>query len=176
MPLTRPPATPVSDTILSKKRWLQLTVYPPFFRLEYFAPSSPIHSTRRDTPSTPYPALPLLPNPSHHGRPAPGNAHTGKPFEHAPEHAHDRLDVKDERSIANVIADAERVEAKEKAAEERKAELQHDPTLAARSHGNEPSRGAKKDLELVQDEEEELRKKEEAKKQSAEAHAHKKHH
>ncbi|GFZ51077.1 hypothetical protein JCM24511_08835 [Saitozyma sp. JCM 24511] len=105
-----------------------------------------------------------------------GNAHTGKPFEHAPEHAHDRLDVKDERSIANVIADAERVEAKEKAAEERKAELQHDPTLAARSHGNEPSRGAKKDLELVQDEEEELRKKEEAKKQSAEAHAHKKHH
>ena len=45
-----------------------------------------------------------------------------------------------------------------------------DPTAIARSHGNEPSRGAVKDKELMEDEEEELRKKDEAKAQSKEAH------
>ncbi len=58
----------------------------------------------------------------------------------------------------------------DKADEERQKQ---DPTAIAKSHGNEPSRGAKKDKELMDDDEEELRKKEEAKKQSAEAHKHK---
>ena len=42
-------------------------------------------------------------------------------------------------------------------------------------HGNEPSQGAKKDKAIMMDEEEELRKKDEAKKQSEAAHKHKGH-
>lgn len=43
---------------------------------------------------------------------------------------------------------------------------QEDPTSVARAHGNEPSKGAKIDKEIMDEEEEELRKKEEAKAQS----------
>ncbi|KAK4685773.1 hypothetical protein P7C73_g4365, partial [Tremellales sp. Uapishka_1] len=101
-----------------------------------------------------------------------GNAHTGKPYEIAPEGAHNRLDKTDEQSIANKLKDAELVEKKEKAADEAKAHA--DPTALARSHGNcwEPSRGAKKDKELLDDEEEIIRKMDEAKEQSAKAHKH----
>ena len=44
--------------------------------------------------------------------------------------------------------------------------LKKDATLPARAHGNEPSRGAKIDQELREEEEELLRKKDEAKAQS----------
>ncbi|ORY33353.1 hypothetical protein BCR39DRAFT_519378 [Naematelia encephala] len=101
-----------------------------------------------------------------------GHPQTGEPFEHAPEDSHLRLDGKDGRTHANTVADAKRTEAIEKAVEEKKAELQHDPTLLAKSHGNEPSRGAVKDKELVEDDDETIRKMDEAKKQSAEAHKH----
>ncbi|KAJ9114988.1 hypothetical protein QFC22_005316 [Naganishia vaughanmartiniae] len=78
-------------------------------------------------------------------------------FEHGKEGAHNRIDSKDERSIANNLKDAERVEKLEKQAEEEAAHTR--PTDAARSHGNEPSRGAKIDEQLELEEEAELRRK-----------------
>ncbi|ORX40481.1 hypothetical protein BD324DRAFT_654335 [Kockovaella imperatae] len=101
-----------------------------------------------------------------------GHAQTGERFEVAPENAHLRLDKKDERSHANALADAEKVAAVERAVEEKKKELQEHPTAIAESHGNKPSRGAVIDEQLIQEEKEELAKKEEAKKQSEEAHKH----
>lgn len=70
------------------------------------------------------------------------------------------MDKTDERSIANTLADAERVEKKEKEAEEAKAAIK--PTDAARKHGNEPSRGAKVDEELEKEDELRLAQKDEA--------------
>ncbi|GHJ84804.1 hypothetical protein NliqN6_1206 [Naganishia liquefaciens] len=78
-------------------------------------------------------------------------------FEHGKEGAHNRIDSKDERSIANNLKDAERIEKAEKKAEEEAAAVR--PTEAARSHGNEPSRGAKIDEQLELEEEAELKKK-----------------
>lgn len=101
----------------------------------------------------------------------PGNPKTGERYEEGKENSHSRLDNKDERSHPNAIEDAKQVEKKEKAADEARAH--QDPTAIAKSHGNEPSKGAKKDKELMDDDEEELKKKDEAKKQSAEAHKHK---
>ena len=102
----------------------------------------------------------------------PGHAQTGERYAVAPDDAHKRLDRKDERSHANALADAAATEQKEKEADQQRQELAHDPTVIAKSHGNEPSQGAKKDKEIFEDEEEELRKKEEAKQQSKEAHKH----
>jgi hypothetical protein len=102
-----------------------------------------------------------------------GNAHTGKPFEHAPEHAHDRLDAKDGRSIANTIADTERVEKKEKQWEKLQSDMARDPLAPATAHGTEPSKGARQDKDLIADDEKELKNKEQAKQQSAEAHKNK---
>ena len=93
----------------------------------------------------------------------------------APENAHLRLDRKDERSHKNALADAAKTEAVERAVEEKRKELAEDPTLIAESHGNKPSRGAVKDKEIVDEEKEILAKMDEAKKQSEEAHATKKH-
>jgi len=101
-----------------------------------------------------------------------GHAQTGERYAVAPDDAHKRLDRKDERSHANALADAAATEKKEQEADAARLELAHDPTVIAKSHGNEPSRGAKKDKEIFDDEEEELRKKEEAKQQSKEAHKH----
>jgi hypothetical protein len=95
--------------------------------------------------------------------PSAGHDKTGERFEEGKPHAHDRLDGKDERSIANNLADAEHTEKKEKAAEEAHAAAIEDPTALARSHGNEPSKGAKKDKELVDDDAEILRRMEQSK-------------
>ena len=100
--------------------------------------------------------------------PLKGNPQTGERFEAGPEHAHDRIDSKDERSLANNLADAEHVEKIQK--KEEKEHAHEDPTKIARSHGNEPSSGAKKDKELLDDDEEELKKKDMAKQQSKAAH------
>ncbi|KAL7913469.1 hypothetical protein GGI35DRAFT_437499 [Trichoderma velutinum] len=71
--------------------------------------------------------------------------------------SHIGTDSKDQRSIANRLA-----------AEERRAEpgddietalSKKDPTLPAKMHGNEPSKGAKIDAELAADEEEYLKRK-----------------
>lgn len=99
-----------------------------------------------------------------------GHAQTGERFEAGKENSHSRLDSKDERTIANSLADAEHTEQKEKEAEKEKEEARLDPTLAARQHGNEPSQGAKKDKQIVDEEEEIIRKMDEAKAQSKAAH------
>ncbi|KAK7917108.1 hypothetical protein PG985_010716 [Apiospora marii] len=79
-------------------------------------------------------------------------------FEEGKENSHLATDSKDQRSIANRLG-----------AEERKDEGQHDdletrqtkqdPTLPAKAHGNEPSKGAKIDAEIQAEEEEMLSKK-----------------
>jgi hypothetical protein len=65
----------------------------------------------------------------------------------------------DERSIANKLA---REAKREKEGEEQSEETilgKKDATLPARAHGNEPSKGAKIDQQLREEEEEELRRK-----------------
>ncbi|KAG6874624.1 hypothetical protein C0992_007242 [Termitomyces sp. T32_za158] len=66
------------------------------------------------------------------------------------------LDSKDQRSIANRLAAAK------KASEEKSHETVSDPLAPARTHGNEPSRGAKIDAEIQAEEEELLRRKDKA--------------
>ncbi|WZH49175.1 hypothetical protein QYS62_010368 [Fusarium acuminatum] len=82
---------------------------------------------------------------------------TQEPYHEGKENSHDNLDSKDERSIANRLAAAE----KESDAGDdfETAQIKKDPTLPARSHGNEPSKGAKIDAELQQEEQEELERK-----------------
>ncbi|MCJ1252355.1 hypothetical protein MMC24_000160 [Lignoscripta atroalba] len=73
--------------------------------------------------------------------------------------SHKANDSKDERSIANKLArEGKRQDEPDKISKEA-AESQKDPTLPARNHGNEPSKGAKIDAELQAEEEEELRRK-----------------
>lgn len=55
------------------------------------------------------------------------------------------LDTKDERSIKNTLAAAEK---KEKDDAAREAQPEPLPTAAATAHGNEPSRGAKIDEQV----------------------------
>ena len=55
-----------------------------------------------------------------------GNPQTGERFEAGKPDAHQRLDSKDERTLANNIADAERVEAIEKKAEEEAEDARQD--------------------------------------------------
>ncbi|RDA91176.1 hypothetical protein CP533_4844 [Ophiocordyceps camponoti-saundersi (nom. inval.)] len=63
----------------------------------------------------------------------------------------------DQRSISNRLAAEERKG--EPGDDKETAMSKKDPTLPARSHGNEPSRGAKIDAELQAEEEEELKRK-----------------
>ncbi|KAK5165352.1 hypothetical protein LTR04_001274 [Oleoguttula sp. CCFEE 6159] len=80
-------------------------------------------------------------------------------FHEGKENSHQANDSKDERTIANKLA---REEKREKEGDHETLETkQHkqDATLPARSHGNEPSKGAKIDQELREEEEEILRKK-----------------
>ncbi|KAH8121236.1 hypothetical protein ACSS6W_010689 [Trichoderma asperelloides] len=66
-------------------------------------------------------------------------------------------DSKDQRSIANRLAAEER---KSEPGDDRETALsKEDPTLPAKMHGNEPSRGAKVDAQIAADEEEYLRRK-----------------
>jgi hypothetical protein len=67
--------------------------------------------------------------------------------------------TEDERSIANKLEREEKREneGEEKSLEDRQRE--QDATLPARAHGNEPSKGAKIDQELREEEEAELKRK-----------------
>ncbi|KAI9713410.1 MAG: hypothetical protein M1820_000792 [Bogoriella megaspora] len=68
-------------------------------------------------------------------------------------------DSKDERSIANKLAREEK-RAKEPEPEDfETSQSKKDSTLPAKSHGNEPSKGAKIDQELKEEEEQILKKK-----------------
>ncbi|KAJ9644595.1 hypothetical protein H2201_000367 [Coniosporium apollinis] len=73
--------------------------------------------------------------------------------------SHLAQDSKDSRTIANKLARQEKRGDEEEDNKSEETKLYNkDPTLPARSHGNEPSKGAKIDKEL-QDEEEEILKK-----------------
>ncbi|KAL8948367.1 MAG: hypothetical protein Q9222_005438 [Ikaeria aurantiellina] len=73
--------------------------------------------------------------------------------------SHVANDSKDERSIANKLAREEKRQKEPEPISKEAAESQADPTLPAKKHGNEPSKGAKIDAEIQQEEEEMLRKK-----------------
>ncbi|USP76131.1 hypothetical protein yc1106_03405 [Curvularia clavata] len=80
-------------------------------------------------------------------------------FHEGKENSHKALDSKDERSIANKL---EREEKREKEGEDKSLEdkqREKDATLPARAHGNEPSKGAKIDQELREEDEAMLKKK-----------------
>ena len=79
------------------------------------------------------------------------------PYEEGKVNSHQSLDSKDERSIANRLA-AEEQKSKDHDDPET-AMLKQDPTLPAKMHGNEPSKGAKLDAELQNEEEEYLKRK-----------------
>ncbi|ORY65661.1 hypothetical protein BCR35DRAFT_184483 [Leucosporidium creatinivorum] len=85
-----------------------------------------------------------------HQAPAADRFHEGKVA------SHDLLDGKDERSIANNLAAAEKAEKEEKAREEADKPL---PTELAKAHGNKPSRGARVDEEILLQEQAELERK-----------------
>ncbi|KAG7095623.1 hypothetical protein E1B28_006347 [Marasmius oreades] len=78
-------------------------------------------------------------------------------FEYPPTNAHNATDSKDERSLANRLAAAETQEI-DNLSNKTKNTIT-DPLEPARSHGNEPSRGAKIDAELQKEDEEELERK-----------------
>ncbi|THU88105.1 hypothetical protein K435DRAFT_782181 [Dendrothele bispora CBS 962.96] len=80
-----------------------------------------------------------------------------KPFEVAPDNAHAMLDSKDQRSIANRLGAAS-AQHYDNESNKTKDTIE-DPTEPARSHGNEPSRGAQIDAELKAEEEEYLKNK-----------------
>ncbi|TRM70573.1 hypothetical protein BD626DRAFT_544849 [Schizophyllum amplum] len=77
--------------------------------------------------------------------------HERSPFDAGAPNSHQNLDSKDQRTIGNRLAAAEK-------AESPKPRTVEDPLKPAQAHGNEPSRGAKVDAELQ--EEDELRLKE----------------
>jgi len=80
-------------------------------------------------------------------------------FEEGKEHSHIPNDSKDQRSIANRLANEEK---KYKQADQDSPEvaaLKKDPTAPAKMHGNEPSRGAKIDADIQTEEEEYLKSK-----------------
>ncbi|KAN0096468.1 hypothetical protein V8E51_015273 [Hyaloscypha variabilis] len=75
------------------------------------------------------------------------------------ENSHKANDSKDQRSIANKLAREEKREKEPDDESEETKALKKDPTLPAKMHGNEPSRGAKIDAQIQAEEEEELRRK-----------------
>ncbi|KAI8167472.1 hypothetical protein K4K49_005308 [Colletotrichum sp. SAR 10_70] len=81
-------------------------------------------------------------------------------FEEGKENSHQATDSKDERSIANRLAAEEKKDKEDDNDDTLETRLgKIDPTLPAKSHGNEPSRGAKIDAQIQAEEEEELRRK-----------------
>ncbi|CAJ2503684.1 Uu.00g110780.m01.CDS01 [Anthostomella pinea] len=81
------------------------------------------------------------------------------PYEEGKEHSHKPNDSKDERSIANRLANEERKEKEGDHDDPMTAAQKKDPTLPAQLHGNEPSKGAKIDAELQAEDEAALKKK-----------------
>ncbi|KAH7411059.1 hypothetical protein BKA64DRAFT_372693 [Cadophora sp. MPI-SDFR-AT-0126] len=80
-------------------------------------------------------------------------------FHEGKENSHKANDSKDERTIANKLAREEQRENEEEEESEETRALKKDPTLPAKMHGNDPSRGAKIDAQIQAEEEEELRRK-----------------
>ncbi|KAI9876094.1 MAG: hypothetical protein M1830_007352 [Pleopsidium flavum] len=80
-------------------------------------------------------------------------------FKEGKPNSHVANDSKDQRSIANKLAREEKRHNDSDEKSKETEQLHKDPTLPARSHGNEPSKGAKIDAELQAEEEEELKRK-----------------
>ncbi|KAF2682224.1 hypothetical protein K458DRAFT_420146 [Lentithecium fluviatile CBS 122367] len=80
-------------------------------------------------------------------------------FHEGKQNSHLAQDSKDERSIANKLAREGKRENEPEELDEETILRNKDATLPARSHGNEPSKGAKIDQQLREEEEEELRRK-----------------
>ncbi|KDQ31505.1 hypothetical protein PLEOSDRAFT_24760 [Pleurotus ostreatus PC15] len=78
-------------------------------------------------------------------------------YEAGKPNAHNDLDPKDNRTLSNRQASAEK-NARVEETNPNPREIE-DPLKPARSHGNEPSRGAKIDAQIQQEEEEELSRK-----------------
>ncbi|KAM3501438.1 hypothetical protein MY10362_005544 [Beauveria mimosiformis] len=80
-----------------------------------------------------------------------------EPFEEGKENSHSQIDPKDQRSIANrLAAETQATEDKE---DPEVTRMKEDPTAPAREHGNEPSRGAKIDAQIQEEEQAELERK-----------------
>ncbi|KAM3512126.1 hypothetical protein MY11210_004190 [Beauveria gryllotalpidicola] len=80
-----------------------------------------------------------------------------EPFEEGKENSHSQTDPKDQRSIANrLAAETQATEDKE---DPKVTRMKEDPTAPAREHGNEPSRGAKIDAQILEAEQAELERK-----------------
>ncbi|KAF2829091.1 hypothetical protein CC86DRAFT_368184 [Ophiobolus disseminans] len=67
--------------------------------------------------------------------------------------------AEDERSIKNKLAREEKRENEDEDISEQEKLRREDATAPARAHGNEPSKGAKIDQQIREEEEEELRRK-----------------
>lgn len=80
-------------------------------------------------------------------------------FEEGKENSHDLNDSKDQRSIANRLAAAEKADKEDDDKTLETKRLQQDATLPAKAHGNKPSRGAVLDQELRDEEQEYLERK-----------------
>ncbi|KAF7436109.1 hypothetical protein PC9H_002935 [Pleurotus ostreatus] len=78
-------------------------------------------------------------------------------YEAGKPNAHNDLDSKDNRTLSNRQASAEK-NARVEETNPNPREIE-DPLKPARSHGNEPSRGAKIDAQIQEEEEEELSRK-----------------
>ncbi|KAI0400055.1 hypothetical protein F4802DRAFT_510881 [Xylaria palmicola] len=80
-------------------------------------------------------------------------------YEEGVQNSHLPNDSKDERSIANRLANEERKQNHPDQDDPETAASKKDPTLPAKLHGNEPSKGAKVDADLQAEEEDYLRRK-----------------
>merc|ERR1712032_115691 len=84
---------------------------------------------------------------------------TAERYKEGKPNSHLANDSKDQRSIANKLAREEKRQHESEPQDPETTMFQKDATLPARSHGNEPSKGAKIDQELKEEEEAELRRK-----------------
>ncbi|KAI1494536.1 hypothetical protein F4809DRAFT_16333 [Biscogniauxia mediterranea] len=80
-------------------------------------------------------------------------------YEEGVQHSHIPNDSKDQRSIANRLDNEERKLKQDDHDDPETGASKKDPTLPAKLHGNEPSKGAKVDADLKAEEEEYLRRK-----------------
>ncbi|KAK0259681.1 hypothetical protein LTR91_023740 [Friedmanniomyces endolithicus] len=80
-------------------------------------------------------------------------------FHEGKDNSHKANDAKDERSIANKLERESKRENESEKEDIEAIQYKQDATLPARSHGNEPSKGAKIDQELREEEEAILAKK-----------------
>ncbi|KAI1104534.1 hypothetical protein F4804DRAFT_306798 [Jackrogersella minutella] len=84
----------------------------------------------------------------------------GRPrYEEGVKNSHLPNDSKDERSIANRLANEERKSNLKEQDDPETAASKKDPALPAKLHNNEPSKGAKIDAEIQAEEEEYLKQK-----------------